>query len=75
MILWRLSAERYVRVFDGGYGRLYQGRWNSAGHPVTYSSTSPSLCVLEKLLHIQDPNLLPIAATTPFGDIFSKSST
>ena len=59
MMLWRLSAEHYARVFDGGYGRLYDGRWNSAGHPVTYCATSPSLCVLEKLVHIQDPDLLP----------------
>jgi hypothetical protein len=26
---------------------------------VTYCSTSPTLCVLEKLVHIEDPTLLP----------------
>ena len=30
-----------------------------AGHAVTYCATSPSLCVLEKLVHTQDPDLLP----------------
>ena len=28
-------------------------------HAVTYCSTSPSLCVLEKLVHIEDASLLP----------------
>ncbi len=59
MILWRLSDERHARSFDGGYGLLYDGRWNSAGHAVTYCATSPSLCVLEKLVHVQNPDLLP----------------
>jgi RES domain-containing protein len=59
MILWRLSGEQYARSFDGGYGLLYDGRWNTAGHAVTYCATSPSLCVLEKLVHVQDPDLLP----------------
>jgi RES domain-containing protein len=59
MILWRLSGERHARAFDGGYGLLHDGRWNTAGHAVTYCATSPSLCVLEKLVHIQDPELLP----------------
>jgi RES domain-containing protein len=59
MILWRLSGVQHARAFDGGYGLLYDGRWNSAGHAVTYCATSPSLCVLEKLVHVDDPDLLP----------------
>lgn len=59
MILWRLSGRPHARAFDGGYGLLFDGRWNTAGHAVTYCATSPSLCVLEKLVHIQDPDLLP----------------
>jgi len=62
MILWRLSGEIHARAFDGGYGQLYDGRWNTAGHPVTYCATSPSLCVLEKLVHVEDPDLLPALA-------------
>ena len=42
MILWRLSGEQYARSFDGGYGLLYDGRWNTAGRAVTYCATSPS---------------------------------
>jgi len=59
MLLWRLSGAEHARTFDGGYGLLFNGRWNVAGNPVTYCATSPSLCVLEKLVHIEDPRLLP----------------
>lgn len=62
MILWRLSGDAYARAFDGGYGLLHDGRWNTAGHPLTYCATSPSLCVLEKLVHVEDPDLLPVLA-------------
>lgn len=59
MPIWRLSIARYANVFDGGYGLLNEGRWNSRGTRITYAATSPALCVLEKLVHIEDPNLLP----------------
>ena len=59
MRLWRLSGVAHARAFDGGYGLFFDGRWNTAGHAVTYCSTSPALCVLEKLVHIEDPELMP----------------
>lgn len=59
MLLWRLAGVSHAQAFDGGYGLLFDGRWNTAGHAVTYCSTSPSLSVLEKLVHIEDPALLP----------------
>ena len=59
MLLWRLSGTQHADVFDGGYGLLFDGRWNSVGHAITYCSTSPSLCILEKLVHVDDPALLP----------------
>lgn len=59
MLLWRLSGKQYARAMDGGYGLLFDGRWNRAGHAVTYCATSPALCVLEKLVHIEDPSLMP----------------
>lgn len=59
MLLWRLSGAQQARAFDGGYGLLFDGRWNTIGHPVTYCATSPALCVLEKLVHVEDPMLLP----------------
>ncbi|MBB4226731.1 RES family NAD+ phosphorylase [Rhizobium mongolense] len=59
MLLWRLSGTRYAHALDDGYGLHFDGRWNTIGHPITYCATSPSLCVLEKLVHIEDPALLP----------------
>jgi RES domain-containing protein len=59
MLLWRLSAKRHAAAFDGCYGLRYDGQWNVAGHPITYCATSPALCVLEKLVHIEDPALMP----------------
>ncbi|MGH7102965.1 MAG: RES family NAD+ phosphorylase [Acetobacteraceae bacterium] len=59
MLLWRMSTRQHADAFDGGYGLLFDGRWNTTGHAVTYCATSPSLCVLEKLVHIEDPALLP----------------
>jgi len=59
MRLWRLSAAQHARSFDGGYGRLFDGRWNTIGRAITYCATCPSLCILEKLVHVEDPMLLP----------------
>jgi RES domain-containing protein len=59
MRLWRLSSLQFAETFDGGYGLRFDGRWNTVGRPVTYAATSPSLCVLEKLVHIEDLTLLP----------------
>lgn len=59
MFLWRLSTRAFADKFDGGYGLILPGRWNSISHAVTYCATSPSLCVLEKLVHVDDPDLLP----------------
>jgi RES domain-containing protein len=59
MLLWRLSGKQHFRALDGGYGLHFNGRWNTVGHAVTYCATSPALCVLEKLVHVEDPALLP----------------
>ncbi|WFU14753.1 RES domain-containing protein [Bradyrhizobium sp. CB3481] len=59
MLLWRLSGVQHAKTFDGGYGLHFDGRWNTVGRPITYCSTSPALCVLEKLIHIEDPALMP----------------
>ncbi|TIT99678.1 MAG: RES domain-containing protein [Mesorhizobium sp.] len=66
MRLWRLSSLQYANAMDGGYGLLLDGRWNTVGHPVTYATTSPSLCILEKLVHVEDPALLPALAIVAY---------
>ncbi len=59
MLLWRLSSARRAGAFDGGYGVVNDGRWNTRGRAVTYCSTVPSLAALEKRVHVADPALLP----------------
>ena len=59
MRLWRLSGADFAERFDGGYGLHHDGRWNLSGHPVTYCATGPALCVLERLVHIEDALLMP----------------
>jgi RES domain-containing protein len=66
MRLWRLSSLQFAEAFDGGYGLRFDGRWNTIGRPVTYAATSPSLCVLEKLVHVEDPELLPALAMVTY---------
>lgn len=67
MRLWRLSSLRRARDFDGGYGLANSGRWNTAGQPVTYCSTVPSLTALEKRVHVVDSNLLPPQAIVEYS--------
>ena len=59
MWIWRLSGEVYAERFDGGFGLRHEGRWNDRGRPIICCSTGPALCVLERLVHIEDASLLP----------------
>lgn len=66
MRLWRLSSLQFAQPMDGGYGLRFDGRLNTVGRPVTYAATSRSLWVLEKLVHIEDPTLLPVLAMVAY---------
>lgn len=57
MRVWRLARRAY-RALDGEGARLYGGRWNSEGRAVVYSSQTPSLAILESLVHV-DPADVP----------------
>ncbi len=49
----RLCREKYAETpFDGFGSAQYGGRWNSKGVHVAYASASPSLSMLELLVHI-----------------------
>lgn len=59
MRLWRLTRQPFADL--GGEGaRLYGGRWNSPGLPMTYLATEAALAVLEVRVHLDlPPHLLP----------------
>ena len=59
MIVHRLTKAAFTRL-DGEGARLFGGRWNSAGRPAIYTAASPSLAVLEVLVHLDLPaQLMP----------------
>ncbi len=59
MIVYRLCKAAYAAL-DGEGARLWGGRWNSPGRPMVYAAASPSLAVLEVLVHLDLPaELLP----------------
>jgi len=59
VILYRLCKAAHVAL-DGEGARLWGGRWNSAGRPMVYAAATPSLAVLEVLVHLDLPaELLP----------------
>ncbi len=59
MIVYRLAKAAFTAL-DGEGARLYGGRWNSAGRAMIYTSASPSLAVLEVLVHLDLPvELMP----------------
>ena len=59
MIVHRLVKTGYVAL-DGEGARLYGGRWNSPGRPMIYTAASPSLALLEILVHLDlPPELIP----------------
>jgi RES domain-containing protein len=59
VIVHRLAKAAYTAL-DGEGARLHGGRWNSAGRPMIYAAASPSLAVLEVLVHLDLPvELMP----------------
>ncbi len=59
MIVYRLCKAAHIAL-DGEGARLWGGRWNSAGSPMVYTAATPSLAVLEILVHLDLPaELLP----------------
>jgi len=59
VIVHRLAKAAFAAL-DGEGARLYGGRWNAPGRPMVYAAASPSLAVLEVLVHLDlPPELLP----------------
>jgi len=59
VIVYRLAKAAFTAL-DGEGARLFGGRWNSPGRPMIYTAASPSLAVLEVLVHLDLPiDLMP----------------
>jgi len=59
VIVYRLCKAGHAAL-DGEGARLWGGRWNSPGQPIVYTAASPSLAVLEVLVHLDLPaELIP----------------
>ncbi len=51
MIVYRFTPEKYCEELNGEGAAKFGGRWNSKGRPVTYTSFSISLSLVELLVH------------------------
>lgn len=59
MRLWRLVKDEYVATALTGIGGMStNGRWHHQGTLIVYTSSTPSLCALEYLVHV-DPSIAP----------------
>lgn len=54
MKAWRLAKVRH-KTLDGTGGEVAEGRWHRRGRRIVYASASPSLAVLEVLVHLDLP--------------------
>jgi RES domain-containing protein len=69
MRVWRISKEKYARsAFSGEGARLFDGRWNIAGIPMVYTSTSLALAAIEFFVHL-DPSEAPIGLVSVMAEV------
>ncbi len=56
---YRLVKRKWSeQAFDGEGARRYGGRWNSKGKRCIYLASTPSLALLEIMVHLDDYSLL-----------------
>ncbi|NML62594.1 RES domain-containing protein [Massilia sp. RP-1-19] len=60
MRLWRIEQRKYALDKRCIGTTQFGGRWNPVGSPALYSSTSISLCALEKFVHLGFAPLPPL---------------
>jgi RES domain-containing protein len=57
VIVHRIARAPFAAL-DGEGARLFGGRWNSPGRPAVYAAATPSLAVLEVMVHLDLPAAL-----------------
>ncbi len=76
MKIHRITPQKFALDLSGMGAKLYGGRWNRVGVPLLYTSENLSLAVLENIVHIQNPAILPTfkAITIEIPDSFREYS-
>jgi RES domain-containing protein len=55
MRVYRIGKCQFIKDLSGTGAALYGGRWNSKGVYVLYTAASPSLALLETVVHLTKP--------------------
>lgn len=54
MKVYRISKCQYIEDLEGTGAARYPGRWNSKGVYILYTAATPSLALLESVVHISN---------------------
>jgi len=54
MTVYRISKCKFIGNLTGTGAATYGGRWNSKGTQVVYTAATPSLALLESVVHISN---------------------
>ena len=69
MRVWRISKAKYAHsAFSGEGARLFDARWNFAGTPMVYTSTSLALAAIEFFVHL-DPSEAPADLVSVMAEV------
>lgn len=69
MRVWRISNAKYAHsAFSGEGARLFDARWNFAGSPMVYTSSSLALAAIEYFVHL-DPSEAPSALVSLMAEV------
>jgi RES domain-containing protein len=69
MRVWRISKAKYAHsAFSGEGARLFDARWNFAGFPMVYTSSSLALAAIEYFVHL-DPSEAPTALVSLIAEV------
>ena len=69
MRVWRISKAKYAHsAFSGEGARLFDARWNFAGTPMVYTSTSLALAAIEFFVHL-DPSEAPMGLVSLMAEM------
>ncbi|KAB7725493.1 RES domain-containing protein [Rudanella paleaurantiibacter] len=54
ILLYRIQTDAHRdTILDGIGARMRGGRWNAKGRPMVYTATTPELCFLEYMVHLE----------------------